>query len=171
MPLSESIAVLAATLPPSPAKDLLSLARKKLKPSDVNTFNAINAWREITKLEVQLGLEVSNPIYNLGKSAARLAELKAMLPKTTELAKATPAPVALATPAVIPITLAQFRAMDSATRLQFAQDGGALSCTDFAALSPAAKMQHCRGGGKIHESAETNNYIVAPGHVSVTPKP
>ena len=168
MPLSESIAVLAATLPPGASKDLLSLARQKLKPSDVNTFNAINAWREIAKLEAQLGLEVSNPIYNLGKSAARLAELKAMLPKTTELAKAAPAvsaPVALAAPAVTPTnldaptptaSLAEFYKMDSATRTQFAADGGALAKSDFDRLTFSAKSKFCVAGGKIIDDRPAN---------------
>jgi hypothetical protein len=80
-------------------------------------------------------------------------------------------PAAAQAPQILHTSLAEFRKMDSATRLQFSQDGGALAQTDFEQLSALAKMQHCRAGGKILESTDPSNRVVAPGRVPVTPHP
>lgn len=209
--MSNEWAAVAATPPPPPAtplsltpsKEQAALAVKSLSHRQIETFNAINAWREIAKLETILGLDVGKPIYHMKKSKERLKELNTMLAekqpglvnpppfvgidgKLIQHGGASAAPAATAAaPAVAPLvatvtdaapevlqaSLSHFRKMDAATRLQFSQDGGALALADFNQLSALAKMQHCRAGGKILESAETSNRAVAPGHVAVTPHP
>jgi hypothetical protein len=51
--------------------------------------------------------------------------------------------------AMLTASLAAFCQMDTAVRLKFSQDGGALAYADFKALSTASKMEHVRNGGRI----------------------
>jgi hypothetical protein len=165
--LSESIAILAATAPPG--------LSKKQALAEVNS--------KIIMLESQLGISSRlMPILNSAKAIARLTELEGQLaakglpPTPAALAPAAAAAVAAIAaapgqPEILMVTLAEYRKMDAAIRLQFSQDGGALAQADFNQLSALAKMQHCRAGGKILESTEASKRIVAPGHVAVTPKP
>src|ERR1035437_3984254 len=113
-------------------------------------------------LESRLGISPRlMPIFNPAKALARLTELESQI-----AAKGlTPTPAAVSTPvssaataaetptnldAGIPTaSLKEFRAMDAATRLNFSQDHGALTHADFQALSPRAKMEHCRNGGQV----------------------
>ncbi len=143
-------------------------------------------------MQHQLGLPHTLPTLDAKRLIARIAELQTMgaaaprkepeltsEPAITARALETIAPAVAATVAALPPTapgilqasLVDFRKMDAATRLQFSQDGGALAQADFNQLSALAKMQHCRAGGKILESAETSNRAVAPGHAAVTPHP
>jgi hypothetical protein len=133
---------------------------------------------KIAVLQSQLGLKPTMFEFNPNRAVAKLFELEKQctekgLASTTLAAPAAPAVTAAATldAGILTATLSQFRAMDATTRLQFAQDGGALTHADFSSLSPAAKMAHCRAGGKFLDAPQTSNRIVAPGHVSVTPKP
>lgn len=147
MPLNkETIAVLAATTPPPPAP---------------KTFASIgDAAARISELETQLGVKHGLPIFNRGKAARRVAHLETLLaqhqPATPASAPAKPS--AKADDGILKTTLTEFRAMDSATRLQFAQDGGALAKSDFDKLTPAAKMAHVRNGGKLIAEETTNSF-------------
>jgi hypothetical protein len=149
MPLTESIAVLAATTPPG--------LSKKQALAEVNA--------RIIMLQHKLGISPGlMPILNPAKAIARLTQLESQLAAKGLTPPPAPAPSALAVaapvvaaavaaasgqPEILTATLAEFRKMDAQTRLNFSHDHGALSHADFSALSPAAKMEHCRNGGQV----------------------
>ena len=114
-----------------------------------------NANAEISEIETRLGMEHGMPILNPGRAVARLTQLRQQLtakgPAGTPaaIAAAPSATAAVSEPEILTATLAEYRKMDVATRLQFAQDNGALSHADFSALSAQAKMNHCRNGGQV----------------------
>ena len=132
-------AVSEPTAPPSPINS------KRQAVADLNA--------EIAALQTELGLPHTMPVWNLARGTSLVAKLQAQVAAKN----ATPAPAAASPaaatatgePEILTATLAQFKAMDAATRLQFAQDNGALSHADFSALSSAAKMMHCRNGCQV----------------------
>jgi hypothetical protein len=138
--LSDALRTLSA--PPSAGE-------KKQAIADVNA--------KIAVLKSQLGIKARlMPIFNPARAVKRLTELQAQLaakgpalpPGAGAVASAVRA-VAPAEPEILTATFSEFQAMTPETRLQFAQDNGALSHADFSALTPAAKMQHCRNGGQV----------------------
>jgi hypothetical protein len=144
--LKDSLAVLAAT-PPT----------RKLRHASYGACR-----HRIMTLCHQLGIPVDQPPeYHVGKANARVAQLEAQLAQRTAPAPAaatvttTPpapaAPVATA-PSTYTKSLPDYLSLGPEGRQQFASDGGSLSRRDFDALTPAAKMNHCRHGGGIADS-------------------
>jgi hypothetical protein len=144
--LKDSIAVLAATTPQLPSP------KKFIRIGD--------AVARISELETQLGVPHGLPIFNIVKSARRVVHLETLLAQKNAAAPVVTAPPAMpaakADDGILKTTLAEFRAMDAETRLQFAQDGGALAKSDFDRLTPAAKMAFVRNGGKLIAEETTN---------------
>jgi len=155
MPLSDSISVLERTAPPPMAEK-----RKALE--------AING--ESAVLRSQLGEPHARFEWNPARAVAALTELK----KRVAAGGLTPTPTAIAaapaslatttgTPATLDVgiltcTLAEYRAKDTSARLAFAQDNGALTHADFSALSPAAKMLHCKNGGRVFAKSDSATF-------------
>ena len=143
MPIRDSLRTLAAT-PPT----------RKIR------FTSYGACRH-REMELcrALGVPVNPTIeYNIGKANARVAQLEAQLAgRNVPAATAPAAPLPPTVPAAAPPatstaytkSLPDYLAMGADARAQFASDGGLLSRRDFDALTPAAKMAHCRHGGGI----------------------
>jgi hypothetical protein len=92
---------------------------------------------------------------NLERAKAKLSELQAMkAAKSPAPAPATTKPTEAA-PEVLTATFTEFRAMDSATRANFAADGGSLAKSDFDRLSARTKSAFCIAGGKIIDDTPT----------------
>lgn len=153
MPLNkETIAVLAATTPP-PASPI---------PSSLKSTNIGQANARIYELETALGVKPGLPIFNFQKAARRVVHLETLLaqhqPAAPASASALAKPSAKTDDGILNTTFTQFRAMDAATRLQFAQDGGALAKSDFDRLTPAAKMAFVRNGGQLIAEENPNSF-------------
>jgi hypothetical protein len=156
--LSDSIAVLAATTPP-PFKERMRAAA--------------NVIAENAAMETQLGREHRLQPLSPARALAYNAELRKLIGKTlaSTPAAALPAIAPAAPAAANTLTHAAYVALDSAGRAHFAELGGQLSAADLAALNPKARMQFIRARGRVLESTEPSNRVVAPGHVAVTPAP
>lgn len=125
------------------------MREKKQALAEVNSRIAV--------LRSQRGLPAAMFEFNPNKAVASLLELEGK-PNTALAPTALTAPVVTAPAAksattldagILTASLTEFRAMTPESRLQFAQDHGALSHTDFSALSVQAKMEHCRNGGQV----------------------
>jgi hypothetical protein len=113
----------------------------------------------ISVLETQLGIKHTLHGMNANRATARLKELESQLAaKGLTPPPAASAPVIAA--AVAPVaptldagrptaSLAEFYKMDTATREQFAADGGTLAKSDFDKLTLSAKSKFCIAGGRI----------------------
>jgi len=188
MSITSAIKTLS-TVPPPPAA---STADISLMAADIlagrkprNLVNGLKAiYSRIVAVETQLGMATTGFSLRPAILATRLVELEALAAQ--RLAPAAPAmqPAPLAaTPAVqvappaapaavatveaaagaLVASLADFRRMNAATRAQFQQDGGALARADFEALPTAARMAHCRAGGKVVDNPGTVASRYAPG--------
>ena len=148
--LKNSIAVLAATTPPPFKEKMQALA-------DVNA--------RIASLETELGVPHKLPTLNPNRAQARLAELETQragkpvsaklppLPDPASLAASVaPAAALTADDGILKATFAQYQKMDTAARLQFAQDGGSMGKTEWDKLTPVAKENFLRNGGHLYEN-------------------
>jgi len=185
-----SVVKTLSTVPPPPAAsaaDVLAMAADILagrKPRNmVNGLKAI--YGRVVALETQMGKDPSAFTLNSPILATRLVELEALAaqhlapaapaaPTTPAVQVALPAaaPATVATVAtveaaagILTATLAEFRRMDASTASRFAQNGGALCRSDFEALPAAARMAHCKAGGKVIDAPGTVARRYAPGVV------
>ena len=168
--LKESLAILAATKLP-PLKDRLravaninaqcsALETRLAIPHRIHTLNSSRAMARLTELETMLAATGSAP------ASATVPAVTGSVMPTAALtpAAAVQAVATLSLPPdadILQASLVEFRKMDHATRLQFSQDGGALSHADFGQLSAAAKMAHCRNGGQVMADARRSHCIAA----------
>lgn len=153
----------ASPAPPTPGR---------LTVAAVKDPNVLHNAEQIAALEKQLGLPASAFDSRLAMSRARLQVLREMTGQPSVAAPVVIAPVAAAQAAIaaaaqtiaaapeaggmLKATLAEFYKMDSATRAEFAADGGALAKSDFDKLTLSAKSKFCVAGGKILDDTPAN---------------
>jgi hypothetical protein len=63
-------------------------------------------------------------------------------------------------------SLKEFYSMDSASRTQFAIDGGSLAKSDFNKLTLCAKSKFCIGGGRIIDDSPVTSRTLSTAAVS-----
>ena len=146
MPLSDTLATLASTPPPT----VVNQRRQAL--ADANAAIAAH--------ETQLGIPHRMPFLNLMQAVKRLAALESQLAAKN----LTPAAAETHTKLdanILTASLKDFYAMDSATRTQFATDGGALAKSDFDRLTLSAKSKFCIAGGKIIDDSTSKHRCTA----------
>jgi hypothetical protein len=144
---------------------LETLARKEPTPQEQKQAVA-DVLARCSELETKLGLPHKTPIPTPGWAARRLTELESLAghspatttPATTRAAAPvkptvakTAATVVNATvdDGVLTVRLAEYLKMDAQTRREFCQNGGAMTKTDFDAMTIQAKSQFCRDGGRL----------------------
>jgi hypothetical protein len=172
--LDDAIRVLASN-PPPPAKPrtFASVAEGNNRIYELETqlganhrppmFNAVKIGRRVEQLEGLLAQK--NAAAGIAPKAATVSpEIVRAVPPIAQAAPAIPATVEAAAGALV-ATLAKFKGMDAATRAQFQQEGGALCRSDFEALPAAARMAHCKAGGKVIDAPGTVARRYAPGVV------
>ena len=108
----------------------------------------ISANREVNRLEALSGLPKS-PMLGLSRANARIDELE----KRTALVR-TPT---LSSPNSGRHSDVPFMSFDTARRLQFSTDGGALTLDYFNDMPPAARIAHIIAGGKLSAPADTKS--------------